>query len=404
MTSETMMPKVPGHVLPELVLDRDFASFMADLDDPYQSGARLHDGPGIVWVTNAMYGMPAWIFTRHELIEEGFSDNTKFLNARGAMVSTVMDPELPMLPVEADPPLHHHYRQILHPYLTPGAIKKRASAVQDLCDSLIDGFIDKGRCEFVGEFGSILPNAIVLSLLGMPQDMLRKFLEWEDMVIHGGSSEVVMEGGKNIVDYILSFIEEQKVNPSTDMMRGIVNGKVGDRPLNASELLGIVYLLFIAGLDTVYNSLGWMMRHIASDQQLQTRLRNNPEDIPAAIQEFTRAFGVSAPSRTVAQDMVFHGVEMKKGEDVLLPTYLAGRDPRAFVNPHVIDIDRKPRHVTFGAGRHVCLGIHLAKREMAIVLETFLSRMNNIRISGDGKFPFQTSGTLGLERLDIEWD
>ena len=102
--------------------------------------------------------------------------------------------------------------------------------------------------------------------------------------------------------------------------------------------------------------------------------------------------------------MVFAGVPMKKGEHVLLPTYLAGRDPRAFGNPHVIDIDRKPRHVTFGSGPHVCLGIHLAKRELRIVIESFLARMNNIRRPADGAFEYHTSNTIGIDRLDLEWD
>ena len=113
---------------------------------------------------------------------------------------------------------------------------------------------------------------------------------------------------------------------------------------------------------------------------------------------------LSAPSRIVAEDMVFEGVPMKKGEHILLPTYLAGRDPRAFPNPHVIDIDRKPRHTTFGAGPHVCLGIHLAKREMRIVIESFLLRMHNIRKPVGGRFEYHTSNTIGLDRLDLAWD
>jgi cytochrome P450 len=396
--------RVPDHVPAELVLDRDFSEYLADLDDPYLAGARLQDGPAIRWVTNASHGMPAWVFTRHALIEQGFSDTERFSSARGALVGSVMDPNLPLLPVEADPPAHLHFRQILHPFLTPSAVRDRAPAVQALSDELIDAFIDRGTCDFMHEFASVLPNAIVLSLLGMPQDMLRQFLAWEDIVIHGEDPAERLKAGKAILDYIIGFIAEQQRGTPTGLMRGILAGQVEGRPLTEQELLGIVYLLFVAGLDTVFNSLSWMMQHVARDQAWQARLRANPGDIPAAVQEFTRAFGVSAPSRTVARDMVFHGVTMKRGEDVILPTYLAGRDPRAFEHPHVIDIDRKPRHVTFGAGRHVCLGIHLAKREMAIVLETFLTRMRSIRPASDAPMPCNTRSTIGLERLDLAFE
>jgi cytochrome P450 len=179
---------------------------------------------------------------------------------------------------------------------------------------------------------------------------------------------------------------------------------MADRALTEAEILGLVYLLFVAGLDTVTSTLGWIMRHLAFDQDLQARLRSNPEDIPAAIEEFSRAFGVSAPSRIVARDTVFHGVPLKAGEAVLLPTYLAGRDPRAWSNPHVIDIDRRPRHVTFGVGPHLCLGIHLARREMKIMLEAFLGRMRNIRRPEAGRYEYYTTNTIGVSRLDIEWD
>jgi cytochrome P450 len=396
--------KAPDHVPPELVWDHSFAEFLKELDDPYLAAARLHDGPGVIWATDANHGMPAWIFTRHELIEEGFADFEKFSNARGPMTASIMDPSWLLLPVEADRPDHQYYRHVLQPFFTPAAVAVRSAEVQALCDTLVDRFVERGSCEFIGEFASLLPNAIVLAVMGMPQAMLPQFMAWEETVIHGVDPAARMAAGAAIIDYLKSFIAEQKAGPRSPLMDGILSGRMEDRAFNEAEILGICYLLFVAGLDTVFNSLGWIMRHLATDQALQTRLRNNPQDIPAAVEEFTRAFGVSAPSRTVAQDMVFHGVTMKRGEDVILPTFLAGRDPRAFANPHVVDIDRNSRSVTFGRGPHVCLGIHLAKREMKLVIETFLSRMRNIRIPEGVRLEYQTNSTIGVSQLPLVWD
>lgn len=400
----SVKPAVPDHVPAELVWDHSFVGFLSELGDPYLAASRLHDGPGVIWATNASHGKPAWIFTQHALIEEGFADYQKFSSMRGRLLGAVMDSDWLLLPVEADPPDHRYYREVLVPFFTPNAISKRTADVQGMCDSLMAGFIDRRSCEFIGEFASILPNAIVVSLLGMPQEMLQQFLQWEETAIHGTDDSERLAAGRAIIDYLKAFIIEQKGNPRTELMRGILSGRMKDRPLNDAETLGICYLLFVAGLDTVFSSLGWIMRHLAIDQALQTRLRDNPQDIPAAVDEFTRAYGVSSPSRTVAKDMNFHGVPMKQGEDVLLPTYLAGRDPRAWPNPHVIDIDRKPRHVTFGIGPHVCLGVHLAKREMRIVIESFLSRMKNIHIPAGESFTYHTASTIGLDRLALAWD
>lgn len=398
-------PDVPPHVPRHCVWNNDFAGFLHEGDDPYLAAGRLHDGPGIIWVPTAAHGRPAWIFTRHALIEEAFFDWEAFSSKRGANAA-VMDSDWLLLPVEADRPEHQYYRQALNPLFTPSAIRNRASAVQELCDELVGGFVERGRCEFVSEFANILPNAIVISLLGLPRDALPQFLAWEDEVIHGATPEACLAAGQAVIAFLKGHIARQQALPeaTTDVMQAILAGRMADRAFTEAEILGIVYLMFVAGLDTVTSTLGWIMRHLAGDQALQARLRDNPDDIPAAIEEFTRAFGVSAPSRTVARDMEFHGVPMKAGEAVLLPTFLAGRDPRAWSDPHRIDIDRRPRHVTFGTGPHVCLGVHLAKREMKIMLEAFLGRMRNIRRPDAGRYEYHTTNTIGVDRLDLEWD
>ena len=147
------------------------------------------------------------------------------------------------------------------------------------------------------------------------------------------------------------------------------------------------------------------MRHLAGDALLQKRLRANPEDIPPAVDEFSRAFGVAAPGRTVANDFTFHGVSMRRGDTVLLPTYLASRDPRAFENPHVIDIDRRARNnLSFATGPHTCLGMHLARREIRIVLQELLARLQNIRMAAGESYEFHTGSVLGIDRLPLVWE
>lgn len=405
MAPAAALDTVPDHVPDECVWNNDLAEFLHEGDDPYLAAGRLHDGPGVLWVPTAAHGQPAWVFTQHALIQEGFFDWKAFSSKRGANAA-VMDSSWLLLPVEADRPDHQYYRQALNPLFTPSAINRRASAVQELCDELIGGFFERGGCDFVPEFANVLPNAIVIALLGLPRELLPQFLALEHQIIHGDTPEACFVAGQTVIELLKRHIAEQRARPegATDVMQAILAGRMADRAFDEGEILGIVYLMFVAGLDTVTSSLGWMLRHLAIDQALQERLRDNPGLIPQAIEEFTRAFGVSAPSRTVAHDMVFHGVPLKTGEAVLLPTYLAGRDPRAWESPHVIDIDRRPRHVTFGTGPHVCLGVHLAKREMKIMLEAFLSRMRTIRLPEGGAYEYHTTNTIGVDRLDLVWD
>jgi len=406
-SSNSSTVKVPDHVPEELIWDHCLNDFTAELDDPYLAGARLHEGPGIIWATEASLGKPAWVLTQRDLIQEAFIDYEHFSNERDSSSGEVLGPIVRMIPVEVDPPEHQYYRRLLNPFFTPKRVNSLGPMVQETCDSLISNFEDQGSCEFISEFAVLFPNSIFLSLMGMPQDMLPQFLKWEKTLLRSGDQakhEEAVGAAKAIFQYLYGFLAEQRDKPQSDFMKGLITGTINDRPLTDEEILGTCFLFYVAGLDTVYSTLGWIMRYLAHDQPLQDRLRNKPEDMPKAIEELTRAFAVAAPHRRVVKDFSFHGVPMRENDVVLLPTYLASRDPLAYENPHVIDIDRSARSVTFATGPHTCLGVHLAKREIRIVLEAFLSRFKNIRIPQGESYEYHTGGVLGVDRLPLEWD
>src|SRR5262249_38019436 len=152
--------------------------------------------------------------------------------------ASIMDPSWLLLPVEADRPAHFHYRQVLQPFFTPAAMAARAAEVQGLCDSLIDRFIARGHCEFMGEFASILPNAIVVSLMGLPQEMVPQFLRWEDAVIHPPAPAERLTAGAAIIDYLKRFIAEQRAGRASPLMQHVLAGRIEERPLDDAEILG----------------------------------------------------------------------------------------------------------------------------------------------------------------------
>jgi len=389
----------------ELVWDHDFDAFCEELDDPFLAASRMLDGPPIVWGTKVFWGNPAWILARHALIEEAFLHPELFSSRRPAATEEMLGGSgWRMIPVELDPPEHGKYRRILHPYFTPQSMRSMESMVRETCDLLIARFANKGGCEFIEDFASRLPNMVFLSMMGMPVEMLDQFLEWEHNLIRAPEEEKRLQASQAILGYFMGFIAEQKKAPKTELMKIILDGKVDGRPLSEIDLLGTCFLLYLGGLDTVYSSLGWIFRHLARDQALQQRLRASPQEIPGAVEEFERAFPVARPMRTAAQDFTFHGAPMRKGDLVVLPTYIAGRDPAAYQNPHTIDIDRKARYITFATGPHVCLGIHLAKREIRMVLEAFLSRFRNIHIPPGEAYEYHAGAVFGVDRLPLAWD
>ncbi len=396
--------QIPDHVPPGLVWDHSLEEFTGELNDPYLAASRLHEGPDIVWATNAHFGKSGWLVTRQKLIEEVYVNHGHFSSSGSANIRELLGVTWRLNPIEFDPPAHHAYRQILNPFFTPRAVSSLGGAVREACDSLISKFEDRGSCEFIGDFARLFPSYIFLELMGMPRAMLPQFLDWEEGLFRGKDTAARVGGARSIMEYVKGFINGQRRNPTADIMKGILSAEVNERPLNEDELLGMCFLLYVGGLDTVYSSLGWYMWSLASDQTLQERLRANPDDIPRAVDEFARAFGINVSVRTVTEDIDFHGVGMRKGDTAYLPNYLGSRDPRAYENPHKIDIDRRARTTTFATGPHVCIGIHLAKREIRTAIEAFLSRFKNIRIPAGESYKFHSRGVLGIDRLPLEWD
>jgi cytochrome P450 len=268
----------------------------------------------------------------------------------------------------------------------------------------MDEFADRKSCEFIREFASQFPSFVFLNLMGLPRENLPQFLEWEHAFFRGPNQEARIAGIRSIRAYMEGFLEERRRAPTGDLGSQIANGEIEGRRLNQGEAMGMLMVLYLGGLDTVASSLGWHFRHLANDQALQTRLRENPDEIPAAVNEFLRAFGVTATVRRVTEDFDFHGVRFKENDTVVLPTFLAGRDPQEFPNPHRIDPSRKARHMTLATGVHNCLGIHLAKRELKIVLEEWLSRFRNIHIPAGETARWHTEGVWGVSRLPLAWD
>lgn len=397
--------RIPAHVPRELVWDHDIDLFPMQFEDPYIGTCdALHAGPDVVWSPHSAHGgRPGWLLTRYSDLEEVYLDSRRFSAAHSHGAARFLGFELPLLPTESDPPEHRHYRQVIQPFLNPSAVKALEAVVRGTCDELIARFGKNGGCEFVSEFSSLFPSYVFLELMGMPREMLPRFLEWEHAFLRGESVEEQVAGTRAIYDYISDFTASRRRMPKDDLTSRIVTSDLAGRPITEVEAIGFCMTLYLGGLDTVTNSSGWCMRHLAMDQKLQSRLRADPTQIPAAIEEMLRAYAVTSTFRTVMEDTDFHGVPMRKGDIVALPTFLAARDDRIYILPHVVDIERRPRHLTFGSGVHNCAGIHLAKRELRAVVASFLERFDNIRISDDETPEWTTVMIWGMRKLPLSW-
>ena len=182
----------------------------------------------------------------------------------------------------------------------------------------------------------------------------------------------------------------------------------GER-LTPEEVQGVAYLLFLAGIDTVASMLSFTILQLARNPHQYAQLHQNPEKVTASVDEFLRLNAFISLNRICEQDTEIDGVLIKAGDNVVIPSAITSRDPLVFGAPDTFDPERsrgeQNRHHAFGAGAHKCIGLHLAKLEVRVVLEEFCRRVSSVSLSSDRKIVGHGGTTMGLDTLpvDLQW-
>jgi len=398
-------PLVPEHVPPELVAEVDLTGYNNPDVCPYSTFAKMHDGPRTLFSPpNMMIPQGNWVLTRAEDIRSVLQQPEIFSSKNIAGFSRMVGEDWDLIPLELDPPEHAKFRAVLNGIFSPKKMAEMEDGIRASAVAYIDAVVDKGGCEFVEAFGRAFPVAIFMQLMGLPEEDTDKFNVWEYGLLHSMDIMTRIESAKEILGYLRKLIEVRKREPADDLVTFAIQAKVDGRSTTDDEIIGICFLLFVAGLDTVAASLGLHFRHLAQSPKDQARLRADPSLIPGAVEEFLRRYAIVNTSRFVMQDVEVAGVKMKVGDRLACSTIVASLDPGEFENPLDVDIERTPnRHVAFSYGPHRCIGSHLARRELVISIEEWLKRVPPFRIAGGGEVPVKPGGLLSVGALPLEW-
>lgn len=320
----------------------------------------------------------------------------------------------PMIPLESDPPLHSKYRQIVNPYFS----KKRQYAKEEdyrkMASHFIDSFIDRGSCDLARELTIPLPLNVIMDALGVPENdrpkmedisnrLLRKPGQFEDPK---ETEQIVLGAAMELYQYFDELINHRRETPADDVISILAHAEIDETPLTQNEILDFCMILVPAGFETTASSMGYAFLYLAEHPDAADRLRKEPELIPTAIEELLRyTSSVRGLSRTVMVDDEIDGHTLKRGDRVNLNWPAANWDPEAFDNPEQVVLDRKPnRHMAFGFGPHLCLGIHMARVELKVAFEEALKRMTNIRIADPDGIVEAPGTTWGIMSLPITFD
>ncbi len=325
-------------------------------------------GHGYLWVT------------RYEDVRRIAKDWKAFSNAKGYQPNR---PEgFPYLyPQESDPPIHTTWRDALNPYFTEKACAAFEAQIRADANELIDRFIARGECEFIGDFGGKLPGWVFFkNLIGVPIEdlpMLVDAVEWSTLA---PTPEEKTRNFGIYYGYLAQYMERRANEPPRgDLVDAIIKGVTHEDGTVApwDERLRVLVDLTIGGIATTTYVMASALHHLATHPEDLQTLHQHPELIPQAMEEFIRAFPpIVALGRSCARDVEVSGTQIRKGDYVMVSYSAAGRDPRAVPNATQVDITRKAiPHTTFGVGPHHCIGANLARVELIAVLDEWLKRI-----------------------------
>jgi cytochrome P450 len=324
-----------------------------------------------------------WAVTRFEDVLSGLGDDEGL-----SPVPTVSIPPnpgaVPIIPLQSEPTEHRGFRRLLDPYFRVAAISKYEPDIRDICTELIDGFIERGQCEFIAEFARKLPGAVIFRLfLGLHESDIDEAYHWTLGIVQSVTQPEGPLVHQRFMELISRLLDARLAEPRRDdVVDTLLYGTVMGRPLTRDEILRTLIQLIAAGLRTTSHALGYIMIRLGQQPELRSRLAADPQLLPTAIEEFLRIDAPSAGAvRTVQRDMAVGGTQLKQGDRVWLLLAGANRDPREYEAPDDLDISRtQSRHLSFGYGAHYCLGVHLARLEMRVALEELLSRLGDFQV------------------------
>jgi len=404
----------PGHVPDSVVYDFDFHHDAALLADPHE---RVLDviakAPPVFWTPR---NGGHWMIIGYDAVFKASRDTESFSSAvvsvaqmKALMANMPAGAErIPQArPINVDPPEHGKFRAPLQKAFSPKSVLALKDDIRALANSLIDAFVNRGHCDFMSEFAEHLPVQVFLKMFGLPVERQAEYRA----LVKEHLSDITHDPVKSIMKLrriaavMRETILQRRDNPRDDILSALWQAGIDGRPTTLEDMDDFAVLLFIAGLDTVVNGLGFAMRHLALNPELQEQLRANPKLIPEASEETLRRYTFTVPVRRVGKDMEFDGVAMKEGERVILYLPAADLDPKQFSRPENYDFNREERaHIAFGGGPHRCLGSHLARVELQTAYEQMLSRLPNFRLDPAKPAKFHGGHVTGVDSLPLVWD
>ncbi len=307
-------------------------------------------------------------------------------------------------PITMDPPENIPLRRLMLPFFTPKAVETHRPYTETLCNSLIDGFIDKGECDAAVDYAQQITPRVISHILGIDPGKSDEFVGWVRGMLELGFDDLELrtESHRKIVDFFTEQLAQRRENPGDDFISLLAGESVDGEPLTDKTIIKMCVLTLIAGIDTTWSSIASSMLHFATHPEDRRRLAADPSLFPTAIEEMLRLHSPVSVGRIAMEDVAHNDATIKRGERLVINFPAANRDPAMFENPDEAVIDRqKNRHIAFGIGIHRCAGSNLARMEME--LKTWFARIPEFELSDPDAVTWAAGQVRGARNVPVRF-
>ena len=338
--------------------------------------------------------------TRHADVTEVSRHPEIYCSSKGAI--SIIDLPQEMVDffagmISTDNPRHARLRRIVSAAFSPRQIHAISDGIEAVADRLIDRVAPLGECDFVTELSAPLSLEIICNMVGLPPSEHATVFRCSNIIASSGDHEYLEAGddpleamlsaGHELVDLLTRLSAFRAERPEDDLTTALISTNIDGEALTPPELASFFILLLTAGNETTRNSLSHGLVAFTDFPDQRAIWQADPDRVAATgVDEIVRwASPVNWMRRTVTENTVLAGEELHVGDKVLLFYGSANRDEDVFENPNAFDVLRNPNpHVGFGAaGPHFCLGAHLARLEIEVMMRQLLVRLPDIEASGE---------------------
>jgi methyl-branched lipid omega-hydroxylase len=362
-----------------------------------------------------------YAFVSHADVTGASHQPELFSSARGATSTVDLPPEFNEYfgsMISMDDPRHARLRRIVSRAFTPRMIQKFEDDVQVTAASIVDDLLATGPCDFVQHVSARLPLRIICQMMGIGDEHYDMVLRNTNMILAGADPEFVSEdmdtavtqlltAGQDLANLVTGLAAERAEDPRDDLVSALARANIDGEQLTPAELGSFFILLVVAGNETTRTAISHALNLLTDNPDQRALLLADLEGrLPGAVEEIVRyASPVIWMRRSVTRDCTLNGNDYREGDKVLLIYWAANRDEAVFADPGRFDITRSPNpHVGFGAaGPHFCLGAHLARREIRVMLRELMMRVPQIRASAEPD-RLLSSFINGIKHLPCELD